>query len=86
MLESCRSRKMLKNDYLVAKIGVDTAENGRVTSGAGADLEGLRTTRSSSPWKSPPSRSSDGRVRRHAGQILAGSFSAVSKPLFSMKS
>ena len=23
----CRSRKMLKNDYLVAKIGVDTAEN-----------------------------------------------------------
>ena len=24
----CRSRKMLKNDALVAKIGVDTAENG----------------------------------------------------------
>ena len=27
MLGSCRSRKMLKNDYLDAKIGVDTAEN-----------------------------------------------------------
>ena len=25
--QSCRSRKMLKNDYLLAKIGVDTAEN-----------------------------------------------------------
>ena len=25
--KSSRSRKMLKNDYLVAKIGVDTAEN-----------------------------------------------------------
>ena len=25
--KSCRSRKMLKNEYLVAKIGVDTAEN-----------------------------------------------------------
>ncbi len=25
--KSIRSRKMLKNDYLVAKIGVDTAEN-----------------------------------------------------------
>ena len=25
--ESCRSRKMLKNDALVAKFGVDTAEN-----------------------------------------------------------
>ena len=24
----CRSRKMLQNEYLVAKIGVDTAENG----------------------------------------------------------
>ena len=23
----CRSRKMLQNEYLVAKIGVDTAEN-----------------------------------------------------------
>ena len=23
----CKSRKILKNDYLVAKIGVDTAEN-----------------------------------------------------------
>ena len=27
MCESCRSQKMLKNDYLDAKIGVDTAEN-----------------------------------------------------------
>ena len=27
MCKSCRSRKMLQNDYLVAKIGVDTAEN-----------------------------------------------------------
>ena len=26
--ESCRSRKMLKNAYLDANIGVDTAENG----------------------------------------------------------
>ena len=25
--QSCRSRKMLKNDYLLAKIGFDTAEN-----------------------------------------------------------
>ena len=25
--ESCRSRKALQNDYLIAKIGVDTAEN-----------------------------------------------------------
>ena len=25
--KSCRSRKVLKNEYLVAKIGVDTAEN-----------------------------------------------------------
>ena len=31
--ESCRSRKMLKNDYLVAKIGVDTAENEPFKSG-----------------------------------------------------
>ena len=27
MCKSCRSRKMLKNDYLLAKIGADTAEN-----------------------------------------------------------
>ena len=27
MFESCRFRKMLKNAYLDAKIGVDTAEN-----------------------------------------------------------
>ena len=26
--KSCRSRKMLKNEYLVAKIGVDVADNG----------------------------------------------------------
>ena len=26
--KSCRSRKTLQNEYLVAKIGVDTAENG----------------------------------------------------------
>jgi len=26
--QKCRSRKMLKNGYLVAKIGFDTAENG----------------------------------------------------------
>jgi hypothetical protein len=25
--KSCRSRKMLKNEYLLAKIGVDTADN-----------------------------------------------------------
>jgi hypothetical protein len=25
--QSCRSRKTLQNEYLVAKIGVDTAEN-----------------------------------------------------------
>ena len=25
--KACSSRKMLKNEYLVAKIGVDTAEN-----------------------------------------------------------
>ena len=25
--KSCRSRKMLKNEYLVAKLGIDTAEN-----------------------------------------------------------
>ena len=25
--KSCRSRKMLQNEYLVAKIGDDTAEN-----------------------------------------------------------
>ena len=28
MCASCRSRKMLQNEYFVAKIGVDTAENG----------------------------------------------------------
>ena len=27
MCASCRSRNMLQNEYLVAKIGVDTAEN-----------------------------------------------------------
>ena len=27
--KSCRSRKMLKNEYLVAKIGFDTEENER---------------------------------------------------------
>ena len=27
--KSCRSRKMLQNEYLVAKFGVDTAENER---------------------------------------------------------
>ena len=25
--KSCRSRKMLQNEYLIAKVGVDTAEN-----------------------------------------------------------
>ena len=25
--QSCRRRKMLQNEYLVAKVGVDTAEN-----------------------------------------------------------
>ena len=28
MFKSCRSRKTLQNEYLVVKIGVDTAENG----------------------------------------------------------
>ena len=28
MCSSCRSRKTLQNEYLVVKIGVDTAENG----------------------------------------------------------
>ena len=27
VFESCRSRKMLQNEYLVVKIGFDTAEN-----------------------------------------------------------
>ena len=27
MLQSCRSQKMLNNDYLLAMIGADTAEN-----------------------------------------------------------
>ena len=96
----CRSRRELSNAYLVAKFGLDTAENEpcQVWPSRAASR---RRRRSRACWRSPRrcSRTRRCRGRRWpaasgAGsawichgmrQTLQGSFSAVSKPKFATK-
>ena len=95
MCKSCRSRKMLQNDYLVAKIGVDTAEREPSevdfmrTSPRGRERRGAKDYRARA--RAARERSPYVRLRVGVGgqagrsRTLEGSFSAVSKPIFATK-
>ena len=86
--KSCSSWKMLQNDYLVAKIGADTAENelrksdvscrdlmGNLPEASAKLMGALRTTR----------RLLASCSEMLDGQLLDGSFSAGSTPIFATK-
>ena len=85
--KSCSSRKMLKNEALVAKIGVDTAENdpSKVSGGewvspwvSYTDPTGFHPLKCAGSVNSP---SPPPQFR----ETLKGSFSAVSTPIFATK-
>ena len=76
-----RSRRQLSNEYLLAKIGVDTAENEPRSLGENYSILFIRFL-SGEPAGSLEVGTLVGLGRSSA---LEGSFSAVSKPIFATK-